>query len=51
MGHSEDEVGAPVASDTSRFVTLELDVSEDVEARWVYDAERDAIGLLLRRVG
>lgn len=51
MGHSDDEIGAPVPADASRFVTLELDVSEDVEARWVYDAEHDSIGLLLRRVG
>ena len=37
-------------TETDRYVTLDIDVSGDVEARWVYDCERGTVGLLLRHL-
>ena len=42
---------APVAvEDDDRYVTIDVEVSGDLEARWVYDCERDTMGLMLRHL-
>lgn len=41
---------APSEPANDRYVTLDIEVSGDVEARWVYDSVRETVGLLLRHV-
>jgi hypothetical protein len=48
MTVSRDEQA--VEPDGERYVTLDVDVSGDLEARWVYDCEEKTVGLLLRHV-
>lgn len=48
MTVSRDEQSAE--PDSERYVTLDVDVSGDIEARWVYDCEEKTVGLLLRHV-
>jgi hypothetical protein len=37
-------------TEPGRYVTLDVEVSGDLEARWVLDVESDTTGLLLRHI-
>jgi hypothetical protein len=42
--------GGVEAPEDGRYVTIDVEVSGDLEARWVYDCVRHTTGLLLRHI-
>ena len=37
-------------ADSERYVTIDVEVSGDLEARWVFDRESGTTGLMLRHL-